>query len=92
MDGMDDLDRTLARLAGAPAPDALGGIDAQVLARIGTRPAARQGGVALVAVAAAALTLGMVGGELPATAQPAASLAPLSGGSPLAPSTLLVGE
>lgn len=92
MNGMDDLDRTLARLAGAAAPDALDAIDAQVLARIGTHPVAARGGVAFVAVAAAALTLGMVGGELPATAQPAASLAPLSGGSPLAPSTLLVGE
>jgi len=43
-------------------------------------------------VAVAALAIGMIGAELPATASPAVSLAPLGGASPLAPSTLLIGE
>ncbi|KQM23896.1 MULTISPECIES: hypothetical protein [unclassified Sphingomonas] len=89
---MDDLDRMLARLADAPAPDALDAIDAAVFARVAARAEARRGVIGIGAVAAAALTLGMVGGELPAGAQQSASLAPLAGGSPLAPSTLLVGE
>ncbi|KQM63140.1 MULTISPECIES: hypothetical protein [unclassified Sphingomonas] len=89
---MDILDRTLARLAEAPAPPALAGIDARVLARIGTRPFAYGRGAGLVAVALVALTIGMVGAELPVSAQPPVSLAPLAGTSPLAPSTLLIGE
>ena len=36
---MEDLDRALARLAGAPVPAALEGIEDQVLARIGASPA-----------------------------------------------------
>ena len=89
---MDDLDRALARLAGAPAPAALDGIEHQVLARIGARPNARGAGIGLGAVMVAALAIGMAGAELPATASPVASLAPLGGASPLAPSALLIGE
>ena len=89
---MDDLDRTLARLAGAPVPASLDGIEAQVLARIGARPVARLTGLGLGVVTVAALAIGMVGAELPATASPSVSLAPLGGASPLAPSALLVGE
>ncbi|MCG7349735.1 hypothetical protein [Sphingomonas sp. ACRSK] len=89
---MDDLDRALARLAGAPAPAALEGIEDQVLARIGSRPAVRGSGLGIGVVAVAALAIGMVGAELPATANPAVSLAPLGGASPLAPSALLMGE
>jgi hypothetical protein len=89
---MDDLDKALARLAGAPVPAALDDIDVRVLARIGTRPVMRQAGVGLGVVTIAALAIGMVGAELPATASPLASLAPLGGSSPLAPSALLVGE
>lgn len=89
---MDDLDRTLARLASAPVPAALDGIEAQVLARIGARPVARLTGLGLGVVTVAALAIGMVGAELPATASPSVSLAPLGGASPLAPSALLVGE
>lgn len=89
---MDDLDRVLARLADAPAPAALDTIDAAVFAGVAARTEARRGAIGVGAIAAAALTIGMVGGELPAGAQPAVSLAPLAGGSSLAPSTLLVGE
>jgi len=89
---MDDLDRALARLAVVPAPGALDGIDAAVFARIEARATPRVGAAGIGAVAVVALTIGMIGAELPATAQPAVSLAPLSGTSPLAPSTLLVGE
>jgi len=89
---MDDLDRALARLASAPVPTALDGIEAQVLARIGSRPIVRRAGLGIGVVTVAALAIGMVGAELPATASPAVSLAPLAGASPLAPSALLVGE
>ena len=89
---MDDLDRILARLASAPGPVALDGIEAQVLARIGARPVARLTGLGVGVVTVAALAIGMVGAQLPATASPTVSLAPLGGESPLAPSALLVGE
>ena len=89
---MDELDRALARLAGAPAPAALDGIEHQVLARIGARPTARGAGIGLGAVMVTALAIGMVGAELPVTASPVVSLAPLGGASPLAPSALLIGE
>ncbi|MBW6525712.1 hypothetical protein KZ813_02535 [Sphingomonas sp. RHCKR7] len=89
---MDDLDRALARLAGAPVPTALEGIEEQVLVRISARPVVRQAGLGLGVVTMAALAIGMIGAELPATASPAVSLAPLGGASPLAPSSLLIGE
>ena len=89
---MDDLDRTLARLAGAPVPASLDGIEAQVFARIGAQPVARLTGLGVGGVMVAALAIGMVGAELPATASPAVSLTPLGGASPLAPSVLLIGE
>lgn len=89
---MDDLDRALARLAGAPLPTALEGIEDQVLARISARPVVRQAGLGLGVMTMAALAIGMIGAELPATASPAVSLAPLGGASPLAPSSLLIGE
>ncbi len=90
---MDDLDRALARLADAPVPVALDGIETRVLARIGAQSTARYAGAGFGAVAVVALMIGMVGAELPATASPAAaSLTPLGGTSALAPSTLLTGE
>lgn len=89
---MDDLDRTLARLAGTPVPASLDGIEAQVFARIGAQPVARLTGLGVGGVMVAALAIGMVGAELPATASPAVSLSPLGGASPLAPSVLLIGE
>lgn len=87
---MDDIDRALARLAELPAPIALDGMEARVLARISAGPAPRTG-LHVGAVVVAALVIGIVGGGVPATATNAASLSPLTGGSPLAPSTLLAG-
>lgn len=89
---MDDLDKALARLAGAPVPVALDGLEAQVLARIGARPTIARAGLEIgVATTIAALAIGVMGAGMPATAGQAASLSPLGGSSPLAPSTLLVG-
>ena len=86
---MDDLDRALAKLAGAPAPAALDDMDARVLARIGARPTTYAAGLGIGVVALAALVIGMAGAGVPASASTGASLAPLGGVSPLAPSTLL---
>ncbi|WP_375292532.1 hypothetical protein [Sphingomonas melonis] len=89
---MDDLDRALARLAGAPVPAALDRIEARVLARIGARPAVARAGFGIgVATTIAALAIGVMSAGMPATAGQAASLGPLGGNSPLAPSTLLIG-
>lgn len=88
---MDDLDRALARLAGAPVPAALDGIETRVLARIGARPTARGAGIGIGVVMIAALAMGMAGAGEPASAR-GPSLAPLGGASPLAPSTLLIGN
>ncbi|MEG3126050.1 hypothetical protein [Sphingomonas sp. GB1N7] len=89
---MDDLDTALARLAHAPVPASLDGIEARVMARIAARPAAHAGlGIGAVTIAAA-LVMGIVGAGFPA--QPAraiSSFSPLGPGSPLAPSTLLGG-
>ena len=88
---MDDVDRALARLAELPAPATLDDMEARVLARISAGPSPRTG-LHVGAVIVAALAIGVAGGGVPATASRAASLSPLTGGSPLAPSTLLVGE
>lgn len=90
---MDDLDRALARLADAPVPAALDGVEAQVLARIRARPTMRQAGLGVgVLTTIAALMIGVAGADLPTAANAAPSLSPLGGYSPLAPSTLLAGE
>lgn len=88
---MDEPDRPLVRLTGAPAPVALDGIETQILVRIGSRPVVRQAGVGLGVVAAAALVIGILGAELPVASHQTASLALLDGTSPLAPSSLLLG-
>ena len=90
---MDDLDKALAKLAGAPVPAALDDIEAGVLARVRRRPTFRETGLGIgVVTTIAALAIGVVGAGVPAPTSSAASLAPLGGSSPLAPSTLLVGE
>jgi hypothetical protein len=90
---MDDLDRALARLAGAPVPLALDDIESRVLARISAQPVvARRAGLGIGVMTMVALGIGMAGAELPATASSVASLAPLGGASPLTPSALLIGE
>ncbi len=88
---MDDLDEVLARLARAPVPASLYGLEARVLARI-ARPAAHAGmGIGAMTIAAA-LVMGIVGAGFPAReARAASALSPLGPVSPLAPSTLLVG-
>ena len=88
---MDDIDRALARLADLPAPTTLDDMEARVFARISAGPTPRTG-LHVGAVIVAALAIGVAGGGVPATAREPASLSLLSGGSPLAPSTLLVGE
>lgn len=88
---MDDIDSALARLAGAPVPAALDGLEARVLARIGTRPMAREAGIGIGVVTIAALAIGVAGAGVPATASAVSPLAPLGGSSALAPSTLLAG-
>ena len=87
---MDHIDRALARLADLPAPTTLDDMEARVLARISAGPAPRTG-LHVGAVIVAALAIGVAGGGVPATATKAASLSPVTGGSPLAPSTLLAG-
>ena len=88
---MDDLDAVLTRLAHAPVPASLDGIEARVLARIAVRPAVLVGmGVGAMTIAVA-LVMGVVGAGVPAKEASAASLSPLGPVSPLAPSTLLLG-
>lgn len=87
---MNEIDEALARLARAPVPSALDGLEARVLARI-TTPRAAQAGMGVGLVAIAALAIGMVGAGVPASPGATASLSPLGMSSPLAPSTLLAG-
>ncbi len=90
---MEDLDEALMRLARAPVPASLDETEARVLARIAVRPEAAAGiGVGAMMIAAA-LVLGVYGARVPArVAGAAALLSPLGPVTPLAPSTLLVGE
>lgn len=90
MNGMNDLDDMLARLARAPAPQALDGLEERVLAQI-AMPRASRAGLGVGAITIAALTIGMIGAGLPASPSTASPLSPFGANSPLAPSTLLVG-
>ena len=92
MNEMDDLDAMLTRLAQAPLPSSIDGIEARVLARIAARPVASASmGMGAITVAAA-LVFGIVGAGIPAReARAMTPLSPLGPTSPLAPSTLLVG-
>lgn len=87
---MNDIDEALTRLARAPVPAALDGLEARVLARIAT-PLPSRAGLGVSAVAIVALAIGMIGAGFPASPGTAASLSPLGANSPLAPSTLLAG-
>ena len=90
---MNDLDMMLMRLASAPVPDGLEGMEARVLARITARPSARIGVGFGATTIAAALAIGVVGAGFPSTkARATSALAYLGPTSSLAPSTLLVGE
>ena len=89
---MDDLDAMLMRLARAPVPASLDGIESKVLARIAARPVASAGiGVGAVAIAVA-LGMGVFGAGVPARQTGVSPLSPLGPVSALAPSTLLAGE
>jgi hypothetical protein len=89
---MNDLDAMLTKLAMAPVPDDLDGMEAKVLARIAARPLARIGmGVGAMTIATA-LVMGIVGAGVPTRQASAMSpLSPLGPMSPLSPSTLLLG-
>lgn len=89
---MNDLDAMLSKLAMAPVPASLDGMEARVLARITARPMARVGMGIGVTTIAIALLMGIVGAGVPAKQASAMSpLSPLGPASPLAPSTLLLG-
>lgn len=90
---MMDFDRTLRRLSAAPVPGALETMDEHVFARLhvlAERDRRTSPRLALVAAIGAA-AMGMAAAT-PATTASAASLAPLGASSPLAPSTLLLGD
>lgn len=91
---MDDLDKTLARLADAPVPAGLDDIEQRVMARLATGAGTSNpgAGIGIGAVMIAALAIGVLGADLPATGGSIDSLAPLGGGSPLTPSALLIGD
>jgi len=87
-----DLDAVLASLAQAPVPASLALMEDRVLARIAARPAARAGmGIGALTIAAA-LLIGIGSAGVPTKDANAAPLSPLGPNSPLAPSTLLLGE
>lgn len=90
---MDDIDKVLARLAAAPIPAGLDGLEARVFAGIGKQPTTRSAGLGLGAIMVTALAMGMASTGIPtaASADASASLMPLGGIFPLAPSTLLAG-
>lgn len=89
---MDDIDGLLARLAQAPLPAALDGLELRVLDRLTASPASRIGaGIGAFAIVGA-LAMGMAGAGLPTASAAARSpLLPFGTSSPLAPSTLLAG-
>ncbi len=90
MHGMNDLDDMLARLARAPIPQALDGLEERVLAQIAI-PRASRAGLGVSAITIVALAIGVIGAGLPASPSTASPLSPFGANSPLAPSTLLVG-
>ena len=87
---MDNLDKALTRLARAPVPAALDGLEARVLARIATPPTSRAG-LGMGAIMVGALAIGVIGAGFPASPGASASISPFGANSPFAPSTLLVG-
>lgn len=89
---MDDLDAILIKLARAPLSENLDAMEAKVLARITAQPVAHGGMGIGVTTIAVALVMGIVGGGSAndgVAISPASALGPVS---PLAPSTLLLGE
>lgn len=90
---MEDLDALLGQLARAPIPASLDGLEALVLSRIEVPTVVRVGIAGSALVVAAALVMGIFGAAVPVRQAGASSLSfPLGPASPLAPSTLLIGE
>ena len=92
----DNVDAALARLANAPGPAGLAGIEGAVLAQISSeQPTRQRDSLGLSTLAAVGgMTLGLASGMLPAAADDGsrAPLLPLTGASELAPSSLLTGH
>ena len=91
---MMDIDKALGRLAAAPAHDGLERLDEAVFARIHELNERDRRAPSHIAVAAAigAVAMGIAGGGMPVATASAASLSPFGAASPLAPSTLLLGD
>lgn len=90
-----ELDEALGRLAASPLHPGLTSIEDKVLARVRENALAGQAshGLRVGAVAAlAALGLGIAAGSPGAASPSPDTLSPFGPSSPLAPSTLLVGE
>ena len=89
---MANLDTLLARLAQEPGPPQLDQLDAHIAAAIDAAAQTHSRRLGLVAVAAAAVTLGVIGGGLaPQPTQAQTFLAPFGPSTPLTPATLLAG-
>jgi len=88
---MNNIDTILEQVRHAPVPPRLAMIDGAVMDALAARP--ESGAIARPAsmAAIAALMVGIVGG-IPGSNVPAAAAAPLGSPSPLAPSSLLVGQ
>ncbi len=91
---MVDLDQMLDALAHAEPPPRLERLGADVIAEVHVLADRDRRAPPRLAIAAAigAAVMGVAGAGLPAATPAAASLAPLGGASPLAPSTLLLGD
>lgn len=90
---MDDVDNLLSRLAQAPLPMSLDGIEASVFDKIASATAARARQRVGAMAISGALAIGMIGAFVPAQGSGAGSqMTSLGANSPLAPSTLLNGE
>ena len=92
---MNDIDMDLQRLGRDAVPLRLNALEDNVLGKVANHSFAHSGAPMMVRVGAVAgaLLMGAVGGLMPTeTAKAEPSLAPLAGGSELAPATLLLGN
>lgn len=87
-----DIDRTLQHLSAAPVPAALDSLDERVFARLHALAERDRRTPPRLALVAAIGGAAMGVAAAPAATASAASLAPLGASSPLAPSTLLLGD
>ena len=91
-DRMNDIDLILGRVRAAPLPSELANLDDAVLGALASRPASGTVVRSIGMAAAAALAVGIIGGIPAGKDQAVAAVAPLGAPSPLAPSSLLVGD